>query len=336
MSDTPSYKIIGADRREYGPVSAEDIRNWIAEGRADGKTSIKREGETDWKPLATFPEFAASVSVAPQLPPKLNAPVEPVELLRSVMERGVDVKIGHCIARGWQLVMRNFLVIVGSTFLIWLCQVAFGCIPYLGLILGPIMQGVLSGGLFWLLLKLIRGQAGSVGDAFAGFTENPVQLILASLIMGLLSGIAVVAVAAPFLFAFILKLWVLVLHASANFGNDAAAEAGWELLKSFGPFGVIGLLLAVAVSLFLATLWIFTLPLVIDQKLGFWQAMEFSRKVSLQVWLKLLGLYVLASLIAAAGILACCVGLFVTLPVYFAAIAYAYEDIFGRPVAKSA
>jgi hypothetical protein len=30
----PTYKIIGADLMEYGPVSAEQIRQWINEGRA--------------------------------------------------------------------------------------------------------------------------------------------------------------------------------------------------------------------------------------------------------------------------------------------------------------
>ena len=30
------YKIIGADQKEYGPVSIEQLRLWITEGRVDG------------------------------------------------------------------------------------------------------------------------------------------------------------------------------------------------------------------------------------------------------------------------------------------------------------
>ena len=51
------YKVIGADGREYGPVSAEQLRQWIADGRANVQTLIQVEGNTEWKPLANFPEL---------------------------------------------------------------------------------------------------------------------------------------------------------------------------------------------------------------------------------------------------------------------------------------
>jgi len=57
------YKIIGADGKEYGPITAEQLRQWIAEGRANAQTKILLEGTTDWKSLSEFPEFAASPPV---------------------------------------------------------------------------------------------------------------------------------------------------------------------------------------------------------------------------------------------------------------------------------
>jgi len=59
------YKIIGADQKEYGPVEAEELRAWIAGGRANGSTLAQVEGGA-WKPLSTFPEFAPALSVPPQ------------------------------------------------------------------------------------------------------------------------------------------------------------------------------------------------------------------------------------------------------------------------------
>ncbi len=53
------YKILGADGRQYGPVSAEQLRHWIAEGRANAYTHTLVEGSSDWKPLGSYPEFAA-------------------------------------------------------------------------------------------------------------------------------------------------------------------------------------------------------------------------------------------------------------------------------------
>jgi hypothetical protein len=59
------FKIIGGDQRPYGPVSADQLRQWVAEGRADGQTLVQAEGSADWKPLASFPEFAGLVATPP-------------------------------------------------------------------------------------------------------------------------------------------------------------------------------------------------------------------------------------------------------------------------------
>ena len=62
------YKIIGADGREYGPVTADQLRQWLATGRANQQTKVQREGDTAWKTVAEFIEFAGAPS-APGLPP---------------------------------------------------------------------------------------------------------------------------------------------------------------------------------------------------------------------------------------------------------------------------
>jgi hypothetical protein len=56
------YKVVGADRREYGPVSRETILEWIGQGRANAQTIAKFE-EGPWRPLATFDEFKAALGV---------------------------------------------------------------------------------------------------------------------------------------------------------------------------------------------------------------------------------------------------------------------------------
>jgi hypothetical protein len=51
------YRIIGADQKEYGPVTAEQLRAWIAEGRVNAQTRVLPEGGTEWKTIAELPEF---------------------------------------------------------------------------------------------------------------------------------------------------------------------------------------------------------------------------------------------------------------------------------------
>jgi hypothetical protein len=57
------YKMMGADGKEYGPVSAEQLRQWITEGRANAQTHVLPQGGAEWKTLAELPEFAQSFSV---------------------------------------------------------------------------------------------------------------------------------------------------------------------------------------------------------------------------------------------------------------------------------
>jgi TM2 domain-containing membrane protein YozV len=73
------YKIIGADGREYGPVTVEQVHQWIREGRANGQTKVQPEGGTEWKTLAEIPEFAAAAPAAspPTLPPAGARPLGP-------------------------------------------------------------------------------------------------------------------------------------------------------------------------------------------------------------------------------------------------------------------
>jgi hypothetical protein len=70
------YRIIGADQKQYGPVSADEVRQWIAEGRANAQTLIQAEGQTDWRPLSSFPEFATVAQPIPSGTP-LTAGISP-------------------------------------------------------------------------------------------------------------------------------------------------------------------------------------------------------------------------------------------------------------------
>jgi hypothetical protein len=52
------YRIIGADGREYGPVSAEQLRQWAAQGRVNAETRMLVEGTTGWRKMGEDPDFA--------------------------------------------------------------------------------------------------------------------------------------------------------------------------------------------------------------------------------------------------------------------------------------
>jgi hypothetical protein len=69
------YKIIGADQKEYGPVTIDQIRQWIRDGRVNAQTQARLDPGGQWQPLSAFPEFADAFGVgAPTAPGTAPAP----------------------------------------------------------------------------------------------------------------------------------------------------------------------------------------------------------------------------------------------------------------------
>lgn len=63
------YRIIGGDGKEYGPASAEVIRGWIRDGRANAQTRACAEGGTEWRTLGEIADFSAMLAAANPPPP---------------------------------------------------------------------------------------------------------------------------------------------------------------------------------------------------------------------------------------------------------------------------
>lgn len=84
------YKVLGIDQKPYGPVSAEVVRRWVRERRAQANTLACAEGTDQWKPLAQFPEFAdlfpPQPSPGPGQPGSIApAPAQPQEPLKEAV-----------------------------------------------------------------------------------------------------------------------------------------------------------------------------------------------------------------------------------------------------------
>jgi hypothetical protein len=69
------YKIIGADQKEYGPVTADQLRQWISEGRINAHTKVQTEGAGVWKNVSELPEFASALPAGAP-----SAPVTPIQM----------------------------------------------------------------------------------------------------------------------------------------------------------------------------------------------------------------------------------------------------------------
>jgi hypothetical protein len=297
-----NYKIIGGDLKQYGPITDEDVRKWIAEDRLNSQSLVQVFGEIEWKQLSEFPEFAEALAGKPAT---LSAPLPP-EFPTNWQERDYQLDIGGCISRGWELVKGNFWPVVGVTTLIMVIIMAinqvFGLftrpaidamiaehrvtpagvlIIFFATILSGPVYAIFTAGMFKYYLTLIRGESAGMGDAFSGFGRSTGQLVLLSLVMNFLM--------------------------------------------------LIGYAFCLIPGIYLAVAWFFSIPLVIDKQMGFWEAMELSRKMVGKHWFLVFAFLLVYGLLSMAGIIACCIGIFVTLPIGIAALMYAYETIFSPP-----
>jgi len=60
-----NYTIIGNDGKSYGPINADQLRQWIKQSRVESRSPVFVEGSTDWTFVGLLPEFAAEFSETP-------------------------------------------------------------------------------------------------------------------------------------------------------------------------------------------------------------------------------------------------------------------------------
>jgi hypothetical protein len=69
-----NYKVIGTDGKTYGPTTAEQIRQWIVQGRIESQTPVFVDGASEWTFIGLLPEFA---KFFPGTTPPIIAPPKP-------------------------------------------------------------------------------------------------------------------------------------------------------------------------------------------------------------------------------------------------------------------
>ncbi len=96
-----------------------------------------------------------------------------------------------------------------------------------------------------------------------------------------------------------------------------------------GVFVFAGTLLCIIPGLVVAAMYKFTYLFIVDKRMDFWPAMQASHAVVKHDYVGFTLFLVLLALVDILGALCCVVGLFVAIPVTFAAITVAYKEIVG-------
>lgn len=79
-----TYKILGTDGKEYGPVTLEQLKGWIGDSRVTGTTQVLRSDQSGWRNASELAELdlpAPAIAVpvaAPQATMAMSLDLEPV------------------------------------------------------------------------------------------------------------------------------------------------------------------------------------------------------------------------------------------------------------------
>lgn len=220
---------------------------------------------------------------------------------------------GDCISNGWNLVKPNYWMYFGICLLAILL---ISCIPCVNFVLmGPVLVGV-----YYVLLKDMRSESVDLGMMFKGFEK-----FVPAMVVGLIQGLPGI-------------VWTIVdysvniaslVGAARGTGTDAnfyqadeSIMAGFTLAYVFLGLGMMVL------SVFWGVIFIFALPLLAENQIGPIEALSLSARAALSNAGGLILLIVLQVLIAIAGVLALCLGVFFVIPIIYAATAFAYRQVF--------
>lgn len=214
----------------------------------------------------------------------------------------------ECIKAGFALIKSQYWLFVGMT----VVGVLIGSVVPMGILMGPMMCGI-----YLALFQTRRRQPIEFGLLFKGF-----DYFGDAVIATLLHLIPIVIVVVPVYLLFYIGMFGM-MAASGGREPDPAA-----LLGFFGFMAVVWLVIMV-LMIVLSVVFTFAYPLIVDRRLSGLNAVKLSVKAGLGNFWRLLGMLMLTGLLTFVGVLFCYVGAFLVMPISFAAIAMAYEQVFG-------
>lgn len=209
----------------------------------------------------------------------------------------INFKLGEYMSKAFELLKKDF----GNIFLAFLCCIVMGIIPFCG------MLG--AGNFYQYLRKLNRGQQASPGDIF-NFDKFLPFFILQLILLG---GIMVLYI--PF---------ILLMPAIAyTQGNDPSPALPF-LIFPYMAIAYAAILYFVLKGFYIPAL--ITFKDVTDIKTA-WNASKIMTKDNL---LSIFLFSLVVGILSQIGIIACGIGILVTLPFMYVSNYFAYEDAMSQ------
>jgi hypothetical protein len=221
-----------------------------------------------------------------------------------------------CYKTGWAIIKDQYWLILGIS----LVGMLLGSALPFGILMGAMMCGI-----YKCLLVRVQGGRISFELLFKGF-DHFAQSLIACLLM-------IVPVFIVMIPLYIL-LWMRMFPLFAGAATQALDPD--QFLHGFLPFFVLMMGSVIILSTVIGLLFMFTFPLIADRGLSAIEALKTSARAVLGNLGGLIGLVLLNMLLSLAGMMCCCIGAIFVMPLGFAAILIAYQQVFGPEAPNAA
>jgi hypothetical protein len=314
--------------KQSGPVSFEQLAGIARSGGLDPlKDLVWTAAMKDWRPAGQVPDLFKSYAspVAPQADPAnpYAAPdstwtevarITAGETLQEIVPGSEPIDVGGCVKRGFDLICRHF----GMILLV--------VVTYIGILFAS--EIVLS------VMDATLGLAGPPQPVFES-PQSPVE----SQINRVFGNVGEDSSALNTLLSEILSVFLslgatrigLNVVSGKDFSLGMLFGGGRKLIPAFVAtllymlMVCIGLLLLIVPGIYLAMRYGQYLSAMVDRDLGIMESFQYSSTITTNNRMNLFLLFLLTMLVAAAGLLAMCIGIAFTFPVAWIAWIVAYR-----------
>lgn len=236
------------------------------------------------------------------------------------LKEGYEFNGSEFFSEGWELFKKEAGSFVGVTVLFIVINVVVAFIPFVNL-LGTFIQMTLFGG-YYIYCRNMQSGDQKMGDFFGAFNSFG-QIVLYLIVLGLM-----------ILPVFFIALALVVPYEEliALIGNTddpgAIADLSAAFMENIGMM-IILFFAFIVYAVYLSMSYIFVLPLIVDSKMGFWQAMELSRKVVGKQFFSFFGFYFIIGILSGLFVLVTLFfGVLVLYPVLYCVSFVMYNRIF--------
>lgn len=233
------------------------------------------------------------------------------------------ISAGECVTNAWETLKAKYGMYIGISLIAMLLT---GCVPCLNIfLLGPIM-----GGVYYVVLRDMRGEPVEFGMMFKGF-EKFVPLMIIGLIQSIPGVIAQI-------FQYAAQFAEIGLKGMNGGGRNFFQGSGSDLALSSGMMMLFVVVLAVFMVFSFAwwAIFLFAVPLIIEHDLGAGEAIKLSARAAMSNIGGLIVYFLLLIPIMLVGMLMLCVGMFlISIPIMYIGQVFIYRMVFpyaGTPL----